>query len=529
MKKLLFLCTALFALVQLAGCDKQSQPVAPSTDTGNTLTVLAGSELKDIEPLLPQVARATGVNLQMRYAGTLEAVERLQAGSDADIAWLSSNRYAMLVPQARARILASERTMLTPVVLGLKESKAVELGWKDNPKVTWKDIAAAAEKGRFTFGMTSPSSSNTGFSGLLGLAAALSGKGDALEEKDIDAQRLSAFFKAQRLTAGSSGWLADAYLREQDKVDGMINYASTLLAMNRGSALKEKLVLIYPQDGILTADYPIMLLNPAKRDAYNKVVAYLRGTAFQQAMTDSTLRMPVNPEVKAASAPAQSLVELEFPAKLAVVDAILTAFDDNLRLPTDSSFVLDKSGSMASGGRIQSLNAAMTALAGGDSSISGRFARFRNRERITLLTFSDHVESVDHFDMGDTPAKNRAALDAIAAKTNQIVPGGETAIFSSVQQAYQEAAQRRRNDPARFYSVVLMTDGENNHGIDVESFSRWYAKLPETDKGIKVFAVLFGEAKPVELQQLVNLTGGRLFDGRKNDLKSVFKDIRGYQ
>jgi Ca-activated chloride channel family protein len=511
----------------LAGCHKDGNQAQAPTDA-NVLTVLAGSELKDIEPLLPKLAQATGVNLQMRYAGTLDAVEKLQAGDAVDIAWLASNRYAMLVPAAKSRILASERTMLTPVVLGLKESKARELGWKDNPKVSWKDIADAANRGKFTFGMTSPSSSNSGFSGLLGLAAALSGKGDALEEKDIDAKRLSAFFKAQRLTAGSSGWLADAYLREQDKVDGIINYASTLLSMNRAASLKEKLVLVYPQDGIVTADYPIMLVNAAKRDAYDKVVAYLRGAEFQQAMAASTLRRPVNPDVQVADAPTQTLVELPFPAKLAVVDAILTAFDNQLRLPTDSSFVLDQSGSMA-GARIDGLKSAMLGLSGADASISGRFARFRNRERIFLLPFNDSFAATQRFDMGDNAAANQQTLDTLSQRVNGLQAGGGTAIFSATKQAYAESAERRRGDPARFYSIVLMTDGMSNVGIGEAEFANWYNQLPAADRGIKIFPVIFGEANPAELQQLADLTGGRVFDSRKSGLQSIFKEIRGYQ
>lgn len=418
--------------------------------------------------------------------------------------------------------------MLTPVVLGLKESKATELGWKDNRQVTWKDIADAANKGRFTFGMTNPASSNTGFSGLLGLAAALSGKGDALEEADIDAKRLAAFFKAQRLTAGSSGWLADAFLREQDKVDGLINYASTLLSMNRASGLKEKLVLIYPQDGIVTADYPLMLINPARREAYEKLVAYLRGADFQQAMTTATLRRPVNPDVQAADVTTQPLVELAFPAKLSVVDAILTAFANHLRLPTDSTFVLDKSGSMA-GDRIQGLKTALLGLSGADATISGRFARFRNRERVFLLPFSDSFGTTERFDMGDIATTNQATLKRLSERVNSLRADGGTAIFSATQQAYADAAQRRHGDPARFYSIVVMTDGLNNGGIKAAEFAAWYQQLPAADKGIKVFPVLFGEANPAELQSLAELTGGRTFDSRKSSLQAIFKEIRGYQ
>ncbi|QFY42298.1 VWA domain-containing protein [Candidatus Methylospira mobilis] len=522
---LLFACLVLV----LSGCDeKKDAPSGQAAKDSNILQVLAGSELKDIEPLLPKIANATGITVQMRYSGTLDAVERLQSGEAVDAAWLASNRYAMLVPAVKSRIAASERTMLTPVVLGVKESKARELHWLNNKSVTWKDIADAARQGKFTFGMTDPASSNTGFSALLGLAAALSGKGDALEEKDIDAKKLASFFAAQRLTSGSSGWLAEAYLNEQDTVDGIINYASTLMSMNRGPGLKEKLVLIYPQDGIVTADYPIMLIDPARRDDYNKVVNYIRGAEFQQEMTKTTLRRPVNPDVQAGDTSTDTLVELSFPAKLAVVDAILTAFNNNLRLPTDSTFVLDRSGSM-DGERMQSLKTAMQGLSGADSSISGRFARFRNRERIFLLSFSDTNGKTEMFNLGVDEKANRASLNAISASVNGLQAKGGTAIFSAVRQAYSEAAQRCRGDPSRFYSIVLMTDGENNEGIDAVQFADWYSRLQAADKGIKIFPVLFGEANPAELNTLADMTGGRIFDSRKAGLQSIFKEIRGYQ
>lgn len=529
----LLVSLALALTLALASCDKKPAQAAAGNSPSTTLTVLAGSELKDIEPLLPQIAKATGVQLQMRYAGTLDGVERLDGGEDVDVAWFASNRYAMLVPGAKSRILASERTMLTPVVLGLKTSKARELGWVDNKAITWKDIATAAEAGRFTFGMTSPASSNTGFSGLLGLAAALSGKGDALEEKDITdggvGQKLQAFFQAQRLTSGSSGWLVEAYMKDQAKVDGIINYASTLLSMNQDPALAEKLVLIYPQDGIVTADYPIMLVNGAKREAYDKVVAYLRGVEFQEAMARTTLRRPVNPDAKAeVPGPPNTIAELAFPAKREVVDAMLLSFDNELRHATDSTFVLDVSGSM-SGRRLDQLKQAMLGLSGADASISGRFARFRDREQITLIAFNHVVEQPKPFRMTADSQANKAMLESLKQYIASLDAGGGTAIFSAAKDAYQMAADRRRADPSRFYSVVLLTDGQNTSGYDVGDFERWYRDLPAEEKGIRVFPVIFGDADPRELKRLADITGGRVFDSRTAGLQAVFKEIRGYQ
>jgi Ca-activated chloride channel family protein len=459
-------------------------------------------------------------------------VERIQAGEQFDGAWLANNRYALLTPGVKEKVLASERTMLTPVVLGIKRSKAQSLGWADqngvsNPAITWKDIAKAAEKGRFSFAMTSPSASNTGFSGLMGVAAALADKGDALEVRDIKASQLTAFFKAQTLTAGSSGWLADAYVREQGRMDGMINYASTLLALNASGKLTEPLALIYPKEGIVTADYPLMLLNPAKRADYDRLMAYLRSPAFQAPMSQQTFRKPVALDVAfdAALYP-DNLVELPFPAKLAVIDAILQAFDNEIRRPADSSFVLDISGSMG-GPRMEQMKAALLGLTGLDTSLSGRFARLRERETLSLTAFDDSVRPTASFALNKN--NRESAEQRIRDYVQQLQPEGGTAIFSAARAVYIQAAARRLQTPDRYYSVVLLTDGESNHGLDAKAFESWYSQLPEADKGIRIFAIQFGEAQARQLEALTRLTGGRIFNATKTPLSQVFKEIRGYQ
>ena len=46
--------------------------------------------------------------------------------------------------------------------------------------------------------------------------------------------------------------------------------------------------------------------------------------------------------------------------------------------------------------------------------------------------------------------------------------------------------------------------------------------------GIPVFSLLFGAAERSQLDHIAQLTGGRVFDARKN-LAGAFKEIRGYQ
>jgi Ca-activated chloride channel homolog len=530
--------TALLAIIlalALSACNKNSgdsKSANSSNAPATQFTILAGSELKDLEPLIPAMEQATGLKIKLNYSGTLEAVERLSSGEPTDAAWLASNRYALLNPGVKDKVLQSERTMITPVVLGVKRSKALELGWisKDgalNTKVTWKDIAQAAEKGRFSFGMTSPSASNTGFSGLMGLAAALAGKGDALEVADINATQLTSFFKAQALTAGSSGWLADAYVKEQGRIDGMINYGSVIHALNAGGTLTEPLAIIYPQDGILSADYPLMLTNAAKRADYDKLMAYVRSAAFQQPMSAQTFRKPVSPDVPFDPKlyPA-NLIELPFPAKLAVVDAVLDAFDNQIRRPADSTFVLDISGSMG-GDRMAQMKTALQGLTGLDETLSGRFTRLRERERVSMMPFDDKVRPETTFlfekaSRNDVEGQLRSYIDRLQAV-------GGTAIYSAAQSAYIQAKTRRATDPNRYYSVVLLTDGQNNQGMGLNDFETWYNGLPAADKGIRIFAIQFGEAKAEELEVLARLSGGRVFNATKTPLKQVFKEIRGYQ
>ena len=175
------------------------------------------------------------------------------------------------------------------------------------------------------------------------------------------------------------------------------------------------------------------------------------------------------------------------------------------------------------------LKAAMLGLAGADASISGRFAKFRARENIRIISFSDVIDPPTVFAMGADEALNAKTMASVAERVKAIEPQGGTAVFEAAQSAYIAAAARRRADPGRFYSIVVMTDGENNKGINAREFESWYTGLPEADKGVKVFSVIFGEGNPAELRRVAELTGGRSFDGRKARLGAVFKEIRGYQ
>jgi len=516
---------AVLAATLLAGC---SNSLSTNLADPNTLAVMAGSEVKDLEPLLPDIRQATGVSLVMTYSGSLDGAQAIAAGTPTDVAWFSSGHYLALLPGAGTRIVAQQQIMLSPVILGVKKSVADRFGWTANPNVTWKDIEAKAADGSFHFAMTNPAASNSGLVALVGVASALSGSSDSIDTGTIDKAALQAFFKGQTLTAGSSGFLADAFARNQGTVDGIVNYESVLMSLNAGGQLKEPLELIYPKEGIVTADYPFMLLNAAKRDAYDKVTAYLRSPDVQKRIMTQTSRRPAVPGVPLDSRfTSQTLIELPFPAKLDTINALITAYLDEERKPASAIFVLDVSGSME-GDRLNNLKTAMKNLTGIDTTVTGGFSRFRAREQVTIILFSSQVEDTQNFTIDDTNP-NGPDMTAIRNYIDGLHTYDGTAIYSGLEEAYADVGKDQATDPNRLYSIVLMTDGENNAGVAPAQFSTDYGSLQPAVRAVPVYPVLFGEGSKDAMGSIATLTGGTVFDATTTSLATIFKQIRGYQ
>ena len=245
---------------------------------------------------------------------------------------------------------------------------------------------------------------------------------------------------------------------------------------------------------------------------------------MQRAIAERTHRQPAVPGVVPASA--GTSVELPFPAQADVVDALLTSYFDKLRRPSRTIYVLDTSGSMQGDERIGALRRSLAGLAGADPSLTAQYRRFRGREQVTLLPFNSSPQSPQTFTVDeDNPGPDRQRIaDAGAA----LYPGGDTAIYSSLLEAYRIAEEQIAADPDRFTSIVLMTDGENTSGADFEDFQAFAGSRSAALRGVPVFCVLFGESNAEEMEEVARLTGGRTFDARTAPLAQVFQEIRGY-
>ena len=369
---------------------------------------MAGSELEDLAPLFPAIKRDTGVDIKISYTGTLDGAEKIMGGDPSDAAWFSHNKYLALLQGASRKILAQERTMLSPVIIGVKESAARSWGWLDKAP-SWRDVAKKAEAGELRYAMTNPASSNSGFSALVAVTVAFANKGDALTEADIQNSVITDFFKGQQLTAGSSGWLGDAFIANQDNLNGMVNYESGADAAQSKRQASRASGTHLSGRGCNQRRLSPDASQREEAEAYDKVVAYLRTPEVQTRIMNETQRRPIVPQVKPSAAfGSVLLIELPFPGRLEIVDRILFAYLDQHRRPAHVYFVLDVSGSME-GARLNSLRMAFDNLTGQDRSLTGQFVRFASREKVTVITFSSAVQQVKTFEIKG-PVEQAAAI-----------------------------------------------------------------------------------------------------------------------
>ncbi|WP_330277877.1 VWA domain-containing protein [Lentzea sp. NBC_00516] len=468
---------AAVLLLLLAAC-------TPSTPAVR-LTMLASTELADLGPVLTELRKATGVELAVEHRGTVEASRSL---AGFDLAWLSTTRFLRL--RGAEPELASS-VMTSPVVLGVKRGSRAVLG----ERPTWADVADRAALGQFRYGMADPRVSGGGMAALIGVATAAAGTGAPLRPEDVSCDRLQGFLAGRAFDVPNP---VDEFARRSD-VDGLVAHESELLSLNASGRLAEPLEIVYPRDGIVLSDYPLMLVESAHRAAYDRVVEWLRSPDAQRMIAERTWRRPVEPSVvRNEKLRADLGTALYFPDSQEVLDRLLL-FHDRAGEGRQVIFVLDYSTSMR-GPRLAGLREAFASLNG--------FDRFYVGETVTIVRFAGTV-----LEERSITVRGKQDLDALLAVVASDDLQDNTAIWAALDHSLRLA----RGETA----VVLMTDGENNAGPSVNEFLR-------VGRGeVPVFPIRFGEASTAELDRVAQASGGRLVEAGAKSLLEAVREIRG--
>lgn len=517
---------ALLAGIGLVGCAGEA-PDSGIFSRGKNfddepLTIVAATELQDLEPLVNQASEDLGFPIILRSpAGTLENSQMLKQGGydgTVDATWFATNRYVDLIG-AQDKLADETKIATSPVAFGVWTESAKRLGW-DTEQPTWAEFAEAAANNEFTFGMTDPTASNSGFSALVSVSTSFADTGQALTREDIHKihEPMKKLYQAQDLVSGSSGWLAGTFVDNPGKLDAIINYESTLYQLRDEG---HPITVVIPRDGVISADYPLSTLaQPATEQAGEKVAALTEWLLNHQEEIAQTYRRPVE---RVDSVPEelsrQGVIELAFPGDQLVVDTLLDAYNNEYRNPGSTTYVLDTSGSME-GMRMASLKAIMDGLISGESFTVTGDVSLRDNEKVTIWPFDPTVEPM-------TQVINRGDPQAIAELSNYaegLEAEGMTPLYSTLLAALREA-----DTESGIPSIVLLSDNAVTEGPDYYRFEAEYATLPEETKEIPVFVILYGEASEEEMTWLADLTGGKVFNAIDGDLPQVFKEIRAYQ
>ena len=527
--RLAALVMAAVLALGLAGCGAGRQEAGGDDVFGSggvTLRILSGSENRELAPILERYAREKGVTIVMDYQGSLDIMRALQAEETPyDAVWPASSLW-ISAGDTHHRVKHAQSVSVTPVIFGIRESLARQLGFVGR-EVSVGDILAATRAGELSFCMTSATQSNSGCSAYIGFLYAMLGSpdvltADALAEPAL-AEEMQALLAGVDRSSGSSDWLKDLFLAGD--YDAMVNYECLIISANRELEAqgRETLYAVYPYDGLSLADSPLGYVDggsEGKEQAFLDLQAYLLSGEVQDEIQRTGRRTGYegvseeNREVFRADwglQPDRVLSPIRMPAS-DVLFQCLDLYQTSFRKPSLTVYCLDYSGSMEGEGSSQLVDAMAQVLI--QENAARHFLQASQSEVNIVIPFASEPLAAW------AAVGNGAELEALYAQVESQPVGGGTDLYAAVAQGLQllEGYDLSQYTPA----VIVMSDGMSGGSMD--GFLEAYERLGQD---VPVFSILFGEADPTQLEELARATNGRVFDGRE-DLVAAFRSVKGY-
>ena len=491
-----------------------------------TLKIVSGSENQELEPILEEFSEKSGIRIEMTYQGSLDIMRTLgQDTIEYDAVWPASSLW-LNVGDTEHRIKHAESISITPVVFGIRQSLAEELGFVGR-EVSVRDLLDAITAGKLRFCMTSATQSNSGASAYIGFLYALLGNPDMITEEDLQSPRLQAdiqnLFSGVDRSSGSSDWLKDMFL--DGGYDAMVTYECLIIQANEEleSRGEETLYVVYPYDGLTLADSPLGYVDQGdekKEEAFLKLQEYLLSEEVQNEIqrtgrrTGYTGISEENKEVFRTDwgvQPDRVLSTMRMPSTEVLFKA-LNLYQTDFKKPSLNIYCLDYSGSMSGKGNEQ-LTAAMEQLLIQENAEKNFLQA--SRDEVKVLIFFDDQILAEY-----TAAGSGKELEELYDRVAEQETGSGTDMYLAADEALKVLSgyDLSQYTPA----IILLTDGMSGGSYDM--FMENYRAL---GMDVPVFSIMFGDADPEQLEQLAEATNARVFDGRE-DLIDAFRKVKGY-
>ena len=525
-----------FALL-LTGCagspgeakteEKERDASAEIMKADGTIRILSGSENEELEAVIDECSQATGVEIEMDYKGSVDIMRALESGAkEYDAVWPASSIW-LSMGDVNHLVKHSQSISMTPVVFGIRDSLAEELGFKGKD-VSVKDILAAIQGGKMSFCMTSATQSNSGASAYIGFLYALLGKQEGMTAEDLQGEQLRAditeLLGGVERSSGSSDWLKDLFLKED--YDAMVNYECLIIDANRQleSEGKEPLYIVYPYDGLSIADSPLGYVDHGdsqKEEAFQAVQQYLLSEEAQSQIEATGRRISANGvsdenrdvfKEEWGIDTERILSPIQMPDSDVLMEA-LNLYQTSFKKPSLNIYCLDFSGSMEGTGEAQLKDAMSQILL--QENASRNFLQANAGEVNEVIFFDNTILDIER-----AADDSDEALAQLYQKVADFQIAGGTDIYNAAAQALAEASSYdlEKYTPA----IILMTDGVSDYNY--QTFQEAWDIL---GIDVPVFSITFGTADPTQLEELAEATGGRVFDGTQ-DLTEAFRSVKGY-
>lgn len=532
----LILSFTMLVLLSLTGCgsdvthrepdEKSSKHFILTGYPGDTLKIASGSENAVLNDLIEKYANENQQNIRIDYLGSLEQMNIIRdPDSDYDAVWPASSIWINMA-NALKNVKHDEVTSISPVVFGIKESKAKELGFYGK-EVSTREILDAIRDNQLKFTMTSATQSNSGASAYLAFLTALNGR--TLTEEDLHREELTSdivsLLSGVERSSGSSNFLVELFVNGD--YDAMVNYEQLVIQANEQLAEKKKepLYIIYPSDGLSISDSTLAYLDHGdseKEDAFLKFEAYLLDDRTQSEIEktgkrnkDSGVRESNRKIFEKWGADLdRTLNTIRYP-KAEVLSEALSLYQSEFKKPSFTVYVLDYSGSMQGDGYNEMIDALENVLI--PEKARQNLLLGGEEDRTYIIPFSSEVMDI-------AGAKGNAhEPEALFAKAKNYPVAGNTALYEAAMEALDLV--HREADPAIYQpSIILLTDGIANGDMGIPELTEKYRKI---GKDIPIYSIMFADSDDEELQKIAELTHAKVFDGRINLIKA-FKEVRGY-
>lgn len=520
---------ALPAAALLGGCTLpgRADPTAPD------LRMVADPEIRPLARLAQDQAAGLGYRLAVDYQGQ-PAMFATLADPDHryDLVWPTTSLMTMLASPGRP---LGEPTLVAqcPVVWAVKRSVAGRFGWLDRT-VGVADLLAAvtAPEDAWRYAMAGATHIGGATGALHGLLAGFSGAGASYTLADLDRQQVTGSLipTLRRVTrsapdaAGLSALVADRY----DGFELLVTTQVEAVAVDRvlvGSG-REPMHVLYPTDAQVALDAPLYAVegdDAARRERAVRVQGAMRVAEIRQAISDTgwypTIGAGVRPSP--ASYPAEWGVGTGWRGQLlgapdpATWREAMTRYRRSWRKPSVTVLAIDRSGSVEDDG-LERLQAGLGAvLLPAQTTVS--WAQPSPEDLTLVIPFTETAGEplVIRGDDADDAAWVAGRIDALPA-------GGGTDLYEMTRRGLWAIEDAGLGD--RLGAVILITDGQSNEG-ELAMVEDAFADSP-IGPAVAAHAVLVGDAWTEQVEPIVAVSGGEVFEGTR-DLATALRTARG--